>query len=131
MNTVFLGGGSLRILPIIRSIFALVPDYFRNGEIRLVDLKIERAEAVGKLIQACPEYNNVGCKVIWTDDLDSALPGTDVLYLTMAARRDPSDTQCMHLGNKFNYCCSDNLSICGAFLSLRLGRTIFNIAKKR
>lgn len=130
MNTVFLGGGSLRILPIIRSIFALVPDYFRNGEIRLVDLKIERAEAVGKLIQACPEYNNVGCKVIWTDDLDSALPGTDVLYLTMAARRDPSDTQCMHLGNKFNYCCSDNLSICGAFLSLRLGRTIFNIAKK-
>ena len=130
MNVVFLGGGSLRILPIIRSIFALVPDFFRNGEIRLVDLRIERAEAVGKLILSCPEYDSIGCKVVWTDDLDSVLPGTDVLYLTMAARKEPSNTQCMHLSNRYNYCCTDNLSVCGAFLSLRLGRTIFNIAKK-
>ena len=130
MKAVFLGGGSLRLLPILRSVFEKVPEFFRGGEIRLVDLKMERAEAVGKLLLACPEYANVGCRVIWTDDLDSALEGIDVLYLTMAARRDPSETQAVFLSNRYGYYSSDNLSVNGAFLSLRIGRTIFNIAKK-
>jgi len=130
MKAVFLGGGSLRLLPILRGVFEKVPEFFRGGEIRLVDLKIERAEAVGRLLLACPEYANVGCRVIWTDDLDSALKRIDVLYLTMAARRDPSETQSVFLANRHGYFSSDNLSVNGAFLSLRIGRTIFNIAKK-
>ena len=93
MNAVFLGGGSLRLLPLFRGFFSKAPEFFRNGEIRLVDLKPERAEAVGKLILTCPEYENVRCKVIWTDNIDEALPGADVMYLTMAARSDPTDTQ--------------------------------------
>ena len=130
MNAVFLGGGSLRLLPIFRGIFAKAPEFFRNGEIRLVDLKVERAEAVGKLILACPEYEAVGCKVIWTDKLEDVLPGTDVLYLTMAARSNPTDTQSFFLSNRYGLHSSDNLSVNGAFLSLRLGRIIFDIAKK-
>lgn len=130
MNAVFLGGGSLRLLPIFRGIFAKAPEYFRNGEIRLVDLKVERAEAVGKLILACPEYETVGCKVVWTDKLEEVLPGTDVLYLTMAARSNPTDTQSFFLSNRYGLHSSDNLSVSGAFLSLRLGRIIFDIAKK-
>ena len=130
MNAVFLGGGSLRLLPIFRGIFAKAPDFFRNGEIRLVDLKLERAEAVGKLILACPEYESVGCNVVWTDKLEEVLPGTDVLYLTMAARSNPTDIQSHFLSNRYGLHSSDNLSVNGAFLSLRLGRTIFDIAKK-
>ena len=130
MNAVFLGGGSLRLLPIFRGIFSQVPEFFKNGEIRLVDRKLERAEAVGKLIMACPEYEQVNCKVVWTDQLESVLPGTDLLYLTMAARREPSESQSVFISNRYNYYSSDNLSINGAFLSLRIGRTIFEIAKK-
>ena len=103
MNAVFLGGGSLRLLPIFRGIFSQVPEFFKNGEIRLVDRKLERAEAVGKLIMACPEYEQVNCKVVWTDQLESVLPGTDILYLTMAARRDPSNSQSVFISNHYNY----------------------------
>ena len=130
MNVVFLGGGSIRLLPLIRGIFSASPAVFQNGTIRLVDRETGRAEAVGKLIMACPEYAKVGCRVLWTDDLDSVLPGTDVVYLTMAARREPSQSESMFLGNRYGFVASDNLSVTGAFLSLRLGRTILNIARK-
>ena len=130
MNVVFIGGGSLRLLPLIRGIFAQYPECFRNGEIRLIDRAKERAEAVGKLLMACPEYKNVKCQVYWSDDLEKSLPGTDALYLTMGARREPIETQATLLSNKYGFFSTDNLSINGSFLSLRLGRTVLEIARK-
>jgi len=130
MKVTFIGGGSLRLLPILRGIFSEVPDFFRGGEIRLMDRVIQRAEAVGKMVLACPEYPAVGCDVIWTDDLDASLAGTDVLYLTMGARRQPEIAQAAFLSSRYGYFSSDNLSVTGAFLSLRLGRTIFDIARR-
>ncbi|MEI8247644.1 MAG: hypothetical protein WCI51_17545 [Lentisphaerota bacterium] len=79
MNITFVGGGSLRILPIVRALFQN-PEVFEGGSIRLVDLKLERAEAVGTLIKRCPEYRNVNCEVVWTTDLDRALDGADLFY---------------------------------------------------
>ncbi|MBQ9501113.1 MAG: hypothetical protein IJU70_03040 [Lentisphaeria bacterium] len=130
MKVTFIGGGSLRLLPILRGIFAEVPGFFRGGEIRLMDLAPERAEAVGRMILSCPEYADIGCKVIWTDDLDASLKGTDVLYLTMGARRQPDSAQAVFIGSRHGYFSSDNLSVNGAFLALRLGRTIFDIARR-
>lgn len=130
MKVVFLGGGSLRLLPLIRGVFWHTPEFFRNGEICLVDKMAERAEAVGKLMMACPEYESVRCKITWSTDLDTALPGTDIVYLTMGARRQPTRSQAMFLANQYGYIYTDNLSINGAFLSLRLGRTILDIARK-
>jgi len=130
MNVTILGGGSLRILPLIRGIFSAAPAVLQDGEIRLVDRDLPRAEAVGKLILAAPEYARTGCRVIWTDDLDSALPGTSVFYLTMGARRQPSYQEAFFPANRYGFIATDNLSVNGAFLSLRLGRTILNIARK-
>ena len=130
MKVTFIGGGSQRLLPILRGIFAQVPEFFRGGEIRLMDRVIERAEAVGRMVLACPEYPAVGCRVVWTDDLDASLTDTDVLYLTMGARRQPEIAQAAFLGSRYGYFSSDNLSVTGAFLSLRLGRTIFDIARR-
>lgn len=130
MKVAFLGGGSLRLLPIVRGIFAEAPEFFKNGEICLIDRELARAEAAGKLILGCPEYSSVKCKVVWSSDLDSSLPGTDVMYLTMGARCQPTHSQAMFLANKHDYIYTDNLSINGAFLSLRLGRTILHIARK-
>ena len=121
MNAVFIGGGSLRLLPLLRGVFANSPECFRNGEIRLVDREVSRAEAVGKLLTACPEYRNVKCNVRWSDDLEACLPGTDVLYLTMGARCEPTYSQSMFISNRYGFFSTDNLSVNGAFLSLRLG----------
>ncbi len=129
MNVVFLGGGSLRILPIVRALFE-DPAVFDGGKISLVDLKLERAEAVGRLIQRCPEYKNVNCQVVWTDDLDSALEGADLFYLTTAIMREPSDTLAMQASVKHNIFHSDNLSINGAFLGARGGGMVMSFARK-
>ena len=130
MNVVFLGGGSMRILPILRGVFHLAPDAFRAGEIRLVDRELDRAEAVGRLAMACPEYQDVRCKISWTTDVDSALEGADALYLTMGARSEPTETLAALAAQEHGYFSSDQLSINGAFLSLRLGAVIMGLARK-
>lgn len=129
MNVVFLGGGSLRILPIVRALFE-DPEVFDGGKISLVDLKLDRAEAVGRLIKRCPEYKNVNCEVVWTDDLDSALEGADLFYLTTAIMREPSDTLAWQAASRHNIFHSDNLSINGAFLGARGGGMVMNFARK-
>lgn len=130
MKVTFLGGGSLRLLPILRGIMGEIPDVFRGGEIRLLDRQQERAEAVARLIEACPEYQNVSCKITCPEEIDAALEGIDVLYLTMAARREPSETLAAFAAQEHGYYSSDQLSVNGAFLSLRLGNTILEIARK-
>ena len=126
----FLGGGSLRLLPILRGVFHDTPTVVDGGEIRLVDLNLERAEAVARLLRACPEYKTVNCKVIVTDNLDSALEGTDILYLTMAAIREPSNAKALFLGKEYGYLSTDQLSMNGAFLALRLGNLMMTLARK-
>ena len=130
MKITFLGGGSLRLLPIIRGIFKQTPEVLCGGEIRLADLRSERAEAVAQMVRSCPEYKNVGCTVSVFTDIDKALEGTDVLYLTMAAVREPSDSLALFLGKEYGYISSDQLSINGAFLSLRLGNLMLSLGRK-
>lgn len=130
MKAAFIGGGSLRLLPIFRGIFHQTPEVFRGGEIRLIDLKQDRAEAVARMVAASPEYQNVQCKITVCNDIDEGLEGVDVLYLTMAAVREPSESQSMILAREYGYMSSDQLSINGAFLSLRLGGFILSLAKK-
>ena len=130
MKAAFIGGGSLRLLPIFRGIFEQTPEVFQGGEIRLIDLKQERAEAVARMVAACPEYQNVKCKIVATTDIDKGLEGVDILYLTMAAVREPTESQAEILAKEYGYLSSDQLSINGAFLSLRLGRFILSLAKK-
>ena len=130
MKAVFLGGGSLRLLPVLRGVMGEAPEVFHDGEIRLFDKRKERAEAVAKLIAASPEYRNAPCKITCPDEIDEALKGVDVLYLTMGARREPTETLAAFAAQEHGYYSSDQLSINGAFLSLRLGDTILGIAKK-
>ena len=103
MKVTFLGGGSLRLLPILRGIMGEIPEVFRGGEIRLLDRRQERAEAVARLIEACPEYQNVSCKITCPAEIDAALEGIDVLYLTMAARREPSETLAAFAAQEHGY----------------------------
>ena len=131
MKVTFIGGGSLRLLPLFRGMFKRAPQMWENGEIRLFDLKQDRAEAVAALVQACPEFQNVkNCKVFCPGSMEDALQDIDALYLSMAAERNPSLTQARIASYDRNIYPSDQLSLDGAFLSLRLGGLILNIAKK-
>lgn len=129
MKAAFLGGGSLRLIPVLRGIFHNVPEVFRDGEIRLLDRVVPRAEAVGKLLAACPEYKKVGCRILWTSDAEKALENVDVLYLTMGARTEPRETMAARLASEYGFYSSDQLSVNGAFLSMRIGFSILEYAK--
>jgi 6-phospho-beta-glucosidase len=128
MNIAFIGGGSLRVLPVVRSL--LSKGYISDGgSIRLIDLNLGRAEAVGRMIMRCPEFHGSGCSVSWTDRAEEGLNGVDALYVTMAIQRQPSLTQAQRLGLEYGVWTSDMLSVNGAFLSMRGGGSILHFAK--
>ena len=80
MNVVFVGGGSLRLLPILRGVFKHHKGVFENGEIRLCDLNLSKAELVGRMIMKTPEYRELsGSEIRWGDNLDEMLKGADLL----------------------------------------------------
>ena len=128
MNIAFIGGGSLRILPIVRSLLEN-QKILGNGSVRLIDLKLERAEAVGRMIMRCPEFKKTGCKVLWTADLAKGLEGADILYVTMEIEREPSRTLSARLSLQNDFLFSDQLSINGAFLSMRGGGMMLSFAR--
>jgi alpha-galactosidase/6-phospho-beta-glucosidase family protein len=128
MNIAFIGGGSLRILPIMRSLLEN-QKLLEGGSVRLIDLKLERAEAVGRLIMRCPEFKKTGCKVLWTAELAKGLEGADILYVTMEIEREPSRTLSARLSLQYDFLCSDQLSINGAFLAMRGGGMMLAFAR--
>jgi alpha-galactosidase/6-phospho-beta-glucosidase family protein len=81
MNVTFIGGGSYRTIPIVRAAMK-EKRIFDNGEIRLVDFNLERAETVAKMIKKTPEYRQINCKVTFTDKLEEALPGADMVSVS-------------------------------------------------
>ena len=78
MNIAFAGGGSFRALPIMRSVMA-AGALLRGGRVWLVGFNLERAEAVGRMIMRTPEFAGSGCEIRWTDQVEQALPGADVV----------------------------------------------------
>ncbi|MBE6404436.1 MAG: hypothetical protein E7040_00265 [Lentisphaerae bacterium] len=130
MKIAFIGGGSLRLLPILRGAMSDSPKIFNNGELRFIDLKQDRAEAVAAMVKATPEFSSVvNCKIS-CPSTEEGLKDIDILYLTMAARREPQNSQSLILAHEYGFYSNDQLTISGAFLSIRLGRIILDLAKK-
>ena len=129
LNVVFVGGGSPRVLPVVRAAMAS-QQVFEGGSIRLVDKIVPRAEAVGEMIRRCPEFQQVNCRVSWGQDLDRALDGADVLYVTMAVGRPATVLRSRDASMKRGFLSSDNLSLSGAFLALTAGPAILGFARR-
>ena len=81
MKAVFVGGGALRLLGILRG--ALAQGVFNDGEINLHDLDVTRSGALGRMLQKTPEYARAGCKVTWGTTLPKALEGADVVGVVL------------------------------------------------
>ena len=129
MRVVFIGGGSFRTLPIVRSALAHggIP---AGGEVRLVDLNVARAETVGRMIRKAPEFAAVPCAVSWTSGLDGALDGADLVSVSMPVGSSQvcqlSDQASMRRG----FIGSDQLSVSGAFRALTGGPVLLDIARR-
>lgn len=129
LKIVCVGGGSYRLLPILRGVFAVRP-VLDGGEVRLVDRVLPRAEAVGRLLMRTPEYQNLNCKVTWSDDLDRALDGADVLYVTMAVGSPEITLSSGKASMRRGFISSDQMSMTGAMLALTAGPTLLGFARK-
>jgi alpha-galactosidase/6-phospho-beta-glucosidase family protein len=129
VNLVFVGGGSYRIVPILREALGS-GDFLHGSQFRLVDCASERAEAVGRLLQRVPEWAPAGCTVTWGSDLDRALDGADVLYVTMAMHASPSYELSSAASVRRGFISSDQISATGAFLALHGAPVILDFARR-
>ena len=131
MKVTFVGGGSLRLLPILRGVFKRHKAVFEDGEVRLVDLDLTSASLVGRMVMKTPEHRALdSCKVSWTDNLDAALEGTDMLYVTMAVGDRLHSMRANQASHRLGFMSSDQLSPQGALRALIGGKTILGFARK-
>lgn len=129
MKAVFIGGGSLRLLGILRGALA-ERGLFEGGEINLYDLNTARAEAMGRMICKSPEYSRAGCKVTWGTPLEKALDGADMVGVILMAGSDQSFQSGADACYRHGFVPSDNLSPNGAFLAIKGAPILLDIARK-
>jgi len=129
MKAVFVGGGSLRLLGILRGALA-GNGIFNGGSIHLHDLNVHRAEAMGRMLMKTPEFKASGCKLSWGSDLEPALPGADMVGVILRAGSMLNFELGTEASFKLGFDSSDNISPNGAFLALKGGPIIMDIARK-
>ncbi len=129
MKVVFIGGGAHRHLGIIRGAMARKP-IFDGGEIVLYDIAQPRAEAMGRMLMKAPEFAEISCKVTWDASLERALDGADAVSVVLMAGSPRSFALGNLASQKHGFMASDQLSPNGAFLALKGGPILMNIARK-
>jgi len=129
MNITFIGGGSLRLLPILRGVMKTAPTALNGSTLRFYDLNTERAADVACLVQKAPEFRNLtDCRVSVPKNAEEAFSGTDLVYVTMGVRKEPQITLSAYACSEHGFFSTDQLTLTGAFLSAKLGPVILDIA---
>ncbi|HCE45773.1 MAG TPA: hypothetical protein DET40_19695 [Lentisphaeria bacterium] len=129
MKAVFVGGGSLRLLGILRGAMK-EKKVFTDGAIHLHDLNVSRAEAMGRMLMKTPECKGLNCKITWGSNLEKNLGGADMVGVILMAGSPMS----YELGNDVSlrngFVPSDNVSPNGAFLALKGAPILLDVARK-
>lgn len=129
MKVVFIGGGSYRTLPVVRAAMAY-PKIFHGGEIRLVDFNLDRVATVARMIMKTPEYAGSDCKITWTNKLEKALPGADLVTVSFPVGGFKTGCLSGQACLKHGLFGSDQISLTGAFCSITGGGIFLDIARK-
>lgn len=128
MKIVIVGGGAHRVLGILRSALA-VPGALENGEIALVDLNPTRAEAMARILSMTPELRGRNCRIHWSQSLEVALEGANVVGVIMPAL----STRAMIAGEEIclrhGFIASDNVSPLGSLCGVKIAPTLMRIAR--
>ena len=130
MNITFIGGGSLRLLPVLRGVMQAAPECLDNSELRFYDLNCSRAADVAALVQNAPEFRTVeNCRVQVPQNVRDALSGADVVYVTMGIRREPELSLARYASWEGGFLSTDQLTLSGGFLAVQLGPVVLDIAR--
>ncbi|MBM4037748.1 MAG: hypothetical protein FJ290_04470 [Planctomycetes bacterium] len=129
MKVVFVGGGAHRHLGILRGAMARKP-IFDRGEIVLYDIAQPRAEAMGRMVMKTPEFAALSCKATWDASLERALDGADAVSVVLMAGSPRSFALGNLASQKHGFMSSDQLSPNGAFLALKGGPILMDVARK-
>ncbi len=123
------GGGAHRLLATLRS--ALHEGVFaEGGEIRLYDLREDRAAAMAAMLAKSPEYRACPVPLRWRLSLPEALEGADAVSVTLLAGSAACLARESALAWAHGFIGSDNISYPGAFLALRGAPILLNVARE-
>lgn len=129
MKITIVGGGSYRVLGIMRSTMG-ISNAMDGGEINLYDLNAQRSEAMGRMLMKTPEQHRSGCGISWGTSLEEALEGADAVAVIMPAGSIKCHLQGDIPSAKHGFINSDNVSPGGAFCAIRIAGVIMEIARK-
>lgn len=129
MKTVFFGGGSHRLISILRGALSQ-KGVFDNGHIHLHDRDAARAEAVGRIVRQAPEFKGKGCKITWGSNLDRALEGADAVAVILMAGSPLSYAMGRVYADKWGFISSDNVSPNGALLGVKGAPILMDLARR-
>jgi len=129
MKATFIGGGSHRLLGILREAMA-ERRIFEGGEIYLHDLNLARAEAMGRMLMKTPEFAKIRCRIRWGNELDTALENADLVGVILMAGSVLSFRLGDEASRRHGFLSSDNISPNGAFLALKGAPILMKIARR-
>jgi 6-phospho-beta-glucosidase len=108
---------------------ALVPN-LKGGEVMLYDLDPKRLEAMKLMLEKSPEFAACDCKVNWSTNLAEALPGADMVSMSLMAGSWRAFQESQIACNKHDYMGSDQISPSGAFLGLKSAKIALDLARQ-
>ncbi len=129
MKAVFIGGGALRHLAILRTAMG-TPGLFDKGQIILCDLNLPRAKAMAAVAAQTPEARQCGCKITATDQFTPAIDGADVVSVVLMGGNRLTHEQGNDLSVRAGFLGSDNLSLNGAFLAMKTAPFLMQLARQ-
>ncbi len=129
MKVTFVGGGSLRLLGILRGALA-EPGVLDGGHVCLVDRDVARARAMAAMLRKTPEHARAGCRVTATAALPAALDGADMVGVILMAGSAESFARGGQACLKHGFVPSDNVSPNGAFLAIKGAAVLRDVARQ-
>ena len=129
MKVAFIGGGSHRLLSILRGAMG-DPEIFDGGEIRLYDLNPESAETVAAMLRKTPEYAGIACRISVPPSVEDAIEGVDAVCSIFMAGSQESHAKSIMACLDHGFVGSDNISPSGSILGVKTGGIILDLARK-
>ena len=129
MKIVYVGGGSFRVVAVVRELLRL-REVAAGCEVALWDPDRPRVEAMANLLGQAPEMDGLGATVTCPTDLDAALAGADFVEVTACPWRWDTFGASCRVCEDHGWIGSDNLSPNGAYLALRGGPMVLDVARR-
>ncbi|HUU08961.1 MAG TPA: hypothetical protein VM431_00300 [Phycisphaerae bacterium] len=129
MKVAYVGGGSFRVIGVVRELLKR-RDLAQGAAIALYDLDERRVRAMANLLRQVPEAEGLDLAVTTPARLDEALDGADFVEVTCCPWHWEAHAASCRACHDHGWIGSDNLSPNGAYLALRGGPLVLDVARR-